>query len=239
MYKITYLIALTIASHISAQTIETTEQWRSKGQEFRNQLDTKKPIKTKAKNLILFIGDGMSSATVTAARIYDGQKKGMFGEENVLSFERFTELGLSKTYNSNQQTPDSAGTATAIMTGVKTRAGMISVGASQLRSKCKKKQENLETIMEWAEKNGYATGVVTTTRVTHATPSTTYAHTPERDWEVDSKMPRDAIKKGCKDIARQLIEFDHGDGLDVVLGGGYSFFFPRKKEEKERIKEIL
>ena len=43
MYKITYLIALTIASHISAQTIETTEQWRSKGQEFRNQLDTKNP----------------------------------------------------------------------------------------------------------------------------------------------------------------------------------------------------
>ena len=73
----------------------------------------------------------MSSATITASRIYDGQKKSMPGESNLLSFEKFDELGLSKTYNSNQQTPDSAGTATAIMTGVKTRAGMISVGASQ------------------------------------------------------------------------------------------------------------
>ncbi len=239
MYKLTYLFALIATTSLHAQTIETSEDWRSQAKEFTAKLDTKKDINKKAKNLILFIGDGMSSATITATRIYDGQKKGMFGEENILSFERFAELGLSKTYNSNQQTPDSAGTATAIMTGVKTRAGMLSVGASNLRAKCTKKQEDLETIMEWAEKNGYATGVVTTTRITHATPASTYAHTPERDWEVDSKTPQDAIKNGCKDIARQLVEFDHGDGLDVVLGGGYSYFIPKEKGGKRKDKRDL
>ncbi len=234
MLKLTYLLALTNATFLGAKPIETSEQWRAKGKAFIEKIETKKPIPKKAKNVILFIGDGMSSATITASRIYDGQKKGMPGEGNLLSFEQFDELGLSKTYNSNQQTPDSAGTATAMMTGVKTRAGMISVGASQLRAKCKKKQEDLETIMEWAEKNGYATGVVSTTRITHATPATTYAHSPERDWEVDSKIPGDAAKEGCKDIARQLIEFNHGDGLEVVLGGGYAYFLPKEKGGKRK-----
>lgn len=87
-----------------------------------------KPIFDKqshARNIILFVGDGMGVSTVTAARILDGQNKGLAGEENSLSFESFPFTGLSKTYNVDAQTPDSAGTMTAIITGVKTNAGLI------------------------------------------------------------------------------------------------------------------
>ena len=65
----------------------------------------------KAKNVILFIGDGMGVSTVTAARIYAGQKLGQTGEEYVLPFETFDNVALVKTYNVDAQVPDSAGTA--------------------------------------------------------------------------------------------------------------------------------
>ena len=69
----------------------------------------------RAKNAILFLGDGMGISTVTAARILEGQLRGESGEENQLSFDRFPDVALIKVYNSNQQTPDSAGTMTAIV----------------------------------------------------------------------------------------------------------------------------
>ena len=69
----------------------------------------------KAKNVILFVGDGMGVSTVTAARILEGQLKGMLGEENNLAMDRFPYTGLAKTYNVDAQTPDSAGTMTAMI----------------------------------------------------------------------------------------------------------------------------
>ena len=74
----------------------------------------------RARNVILFVGDGMGIATVTAARILDGQQRGGSGEENVLSFERFPSTALSKTYTVDFQVGESAGTITAMMSGVKT-----------------------------------------------------------------------------------------------------------------------
>jgi alkaline phosphatase len=56
-----------------------------------------------AKNVIVFIGDGMGMSTITAARIYKGQRTGKSGEENRLSFEQFPTVGLSKTYNVDKQ----------------------------------------------------------------------------------------------------------------------------------------
>lgn len=93
------------------------------------QAQTALPVAPAAKNVILFIGDGMGVSTVTAIRILDGQQKGMPGEENVLPFERFEHLALSKTYEVNQQVGESAGTATAIMSGQKTNAGLIGVSS--------------------------------------------------------------------------------------------------------------
>jgi alkaline phosphatase len=167
----------------------------------------------------------MGLSTVTAARILAGQLRGETGEENRLSFERFPHVALSKTYNTNQQTPDSAGTITAIATGAKTRAGVLSVDEFVDRGDAEAvAAHRLETIVEQAEQRGLATGIVTTTTVTHATPAGFYAHSPERSWESDGKLPSKVRSSGFPDIARQLVEFSHGDGLDVVLGGGEAHF---------------
>ena len=78
-----------------------------------------------AKNVIMFLGDGMSIPTVTATRILEGQMRGDIGEKNQLSFEKFPFTALCKTYNTDQQVPDSAGTATAFLCGVKARRGNL------------------------------------------------------------------------------------------------------------------
>ena len=94
------------------------------------------PLRGHAKNIILFVGDGMSTTTVTAARIFEGQRRGKPGEENLLSFERMPFLALAKTYNTNLQVPDSAGTATALLSGVKTRAGVLGVASGAVERDC-------------------------------------------------------------------------------------------------------
>lgn len=175
----------------------------------------------KAKNVILFIGDGMGVSTVTAARIFDGQSRGELGEENYLSFEKFPQVALVKTYNTNQQVPDSAGTASAMHTGVKTRAGVVGVGPASHRGNCKEAQANkLETLGEIAKLRGKAVGIVTTARLTHATPAAVYAHTPERNWESDDEMTPVARSEGCDDIALQLTM----STFDVAMGGGKRHF---------------
>ncbi|MCH8891613.1 MAG: aspartate kinase [Myxococcales bacterium] len=122
---------------------------------------------------------------------------------------------------------DSAGTMTAIVTGVKTRSGVLSVGESVQRGDHEATRgQILTTIVEQAEQRGLSTGVVTTTPVTHATPGACYAHSPERKWQNDALLTPEARSAGFPDIARQLIEFSHGDGLEVVLGGGRMHFLP-------------
>ena len=187
-----------------------------------------------ARNVILFIGDGMGISTVTAIRILDGQQKGMPGEENVLSFERFPHVALAKTYEINQQVGESAGTATAMMTGQKTNAGLIGIGSQAQRKDCESsRQHHLPSVLELAESIGKSTGVVTTTRLTHATPAATYAHVPERDWENDTDLTDEARQHGCTDIAAQLIEFPYGDGIEVALGGGRIKFLPNNLADPE------
>jgi len=60
----------------------------------------------RAKNVIVFLGDGMSLTTVAAARVLEGQRDGGPGEENLLAWERFPHTAFSKTYNTDSQTPD-------------------------------------------------------------------------------------------------------------------------------------
>ncbi|MBU2097525.1 MAG: alkaline phosphatase [Gammaproteobacteria bacterium] len=232
------LLAAMAAPTLQAQTFypapsgETPESWFESGQAELQRALQRSPNTNRAKNVILFVGDGMGISTVTAARIFAGQLQGSAGEENFLSFEQFPAVALSKTYNTNQQTADSAGTATAMMAGIKTRAGVIGINQYADRENC---QSSLGTevpsLMQQASERGLATGFVTTTRVTHATPASTYAHTPERDWENDSALPQDAVQHGCKDIARQLIEYSHGNGINVALGGGIEQFIPESKNE--------
>ncbi len=208
--------------------------WYQDGQRTVQQADRLQPDRRPARNVILFIGDGMGVSTVTAARILDGQQRGQPGEENLLSFEQFPYVALSKTYNTNQQTPDSAGTMTAMMTGEKTRAGVIAQDGRARRGDCAgARGHELRTLLELAEQKGLATGIVTTTRLTHATPAATYAHSPERGWEGDSKLPPQARRQDCKDIAAQLIDFPYGDGPEVALGGGRQYFLPQQTADPE------
>lgn len=179
------------------------------------------PPPPRARNVILFIGDGMGISTVTAARIFDGQARGVDGESNVLPFETFPSVALVKTYNSNQQVPDSAGTASAMNTGVKTRAGVLGIGPRAHRGDCGEALANaLPTLGEMAVADGKAVGIVTTARLTHATPAAIYAHSADRDWESDRAIPAAERTKGCLDIAAQLMRFP----FDVALGGGAAQF---------------
>ncbi len=215
---------------------ETPELWYKQGAKAVKKAKKLKEKKWKAKNIILFVGDGMGVSTITAARILEGQLKGNSGEENLLSFERFPYVGLSKVYNTNQQTPDSAGTMTAMMTGIKTKAGIISVNQNTTRGDCESAHGNeLKTLLEQAEENGKSTGVVTTARLTHATPAATYAHVPERNWENSKDIPAgvDDSKLTCRDIARQLLEFSYGNGIEVAMGGGRREFLPNDFDDPE------
>ncbi|MEX1668142.1 alkaline phosphatase [Zhongshania guokunii] len=196
---------------------------------------TNKPLgeieRGKARNIILFLGDGMSIATITAARILAGQRLGQSGEEYALSFEHFPYSGLSKTYNVDSQTPDSAGTMTAIMSGLKTDAGALGADENVIVGDCQSLAgHEVISALELAALAGKATGIISTARITHATPAATYAKSADRDWEDDSSLPAAAKAAGCQDIASQLIDFEKNvearisgadvDGIDVIMGGG-------------------
>ncbi|KAG8281252.1 hypothetical protein J6590_062865 [Homalodisca vitripennis] len=70
-----------------------------------------------------------------------------------------------------------------------------------------------------------STGLVTTTRVTHATPAALFAQSPSRYWEDDSKVPP-AARKSCKDIARQLVEDEPGKNINVSRDVGRNESLP-------------
>ncbi len=216
---------------------ETPETWRRNGEAAIAARKNQKIYTGKAKNVILFIGDGMGVTTITASRILEGQLRGESGEENHLSFEDFPFTALSKTYSANQQTSDSAPTMTAIITGVKTNEGILSINQNGVHDEYKTVKGNeLKTLLEMAEEDGKSTGVVTTARLTHATPAATYAHTADRDWESDGdifRSSKDAYNAKFPDIARQLLEFPYGDGLEVAIGGGRTKFLPNSMNDPE------
>lgn len=121
--------------------------------------------------------------------------------DGALALDSIENVAFVRTYSSNFMVTDSAAAGTAMATGVKTNQFRIGMGPDQ---------EILETILEKAKKAGKSVGVVTTTTVTHGTPASFYAHVPAR-WAED-------------EIARQLIE---NNAVDLVLGGGRGFFYPK------------
>jgi len=187
----------------------------------------------RGKNVIVFLGDGMSLTTVAAARIFEGQRKGGPGEEHLLSWEHFPHTALSKTYNTDSQTPDSAGTMTAIAAGVKSHAGAIGVSAGPRDDCAHSLGAQVQSWLRLADDAGLATGIVTTARLTHATPASTYAHSPDRNWEADVDLPGAAVAAGCRDIAQSLLDFSPGRGPIVALGGGRREFLPTSTRDPE------
>ena len=147
--------------------------------------DTKKPvalqraIKQKAKNIILFIGDGMGPNQVALAKFATG------GPDHKLSFENFPITGIVYNHSSDSLYTDSAAAATTWATGVKTKNGYLAVDAEK---------KFLPTIPELLSTKGYKSGLVSTSSITHATPAAFYAHIDNRDKE--------------KEIAKMLVDSD-------------------------------
>ncbi|XP_075558622.1 alkaline phosphatase, tissue-nonspecific isozyme-like isoform X2 [Dermacentor variabilis] len=181
-----------------------------------------KPVyNNRAKYVVLFLGDGMGVSTVTAARIYKGQiTRNNSGEETVLSWEKFPYVSLSKTYGLDTQTSDSANSATAYLCGVKANMGTIGVDSSVKSKQCHNNTAAyVDSIMKWAQDAGMWTGIVTTSKVTDASPAGAYAHSGYREWQ-------HSVPEGCdaSDIAKQLIYESPGKGMRVIMGGGRKEF---------------
>ena len=145
----------------------------------------------KAKNIILLIGDGMGPNQVALAKFATG------GPDHRLSFENFPFTGIVYTHSADSLYTDSAASATAWSTGIKTVNRFLAVDA---------KKKILPTIPELLSTKGYKSGLVATSSVTHATPAAFYAH-------IDSRYKE-------KEIAKMLIDSD----IEIALGGGKEFF---------------
>ncbi|KFZ57097.1 Intestinal-type alkaline phosphatase, partial [Podiceps cristatus] len=165
------------------------------------------PRITQAKNLILFLGDGFGIPTITATRILKGQEQGKLGPETPLALDAFPYVALSKVH------PCHAGHGARVMLGM------------GLRTLCRPSRG-----LTGGGMAGKAVGILTTTRVQHASPSGTYAHVVNRNWYADSSMPADALSQGCKDIAWQLV---HNVDINVILGGGRKYMTPEGTADPE------
>lgn len=148
----------------------------------------------KPRNIILFISDGCGPASFTLARDYLRYKEA----RDALALDSLL-VGTVRTFATDSRVTDSAASATAYACGIKTYNGAIAVDTEQ---------RPLATVLEAAEQRGLATGLVATSRVTHATPAAFSAHVPSRDHETDI-------------AAQQLTQ-----NIEVILGGGLGPFLP-------------
>ncbi|XP_077441001.1 alkaline phosphatase-like [Vanacampus margaritifer] len=232
------LVLCTLLIFISIQrTVSVYEEelhatyWNNKGKQALHTALNVQPNLHQAKNIILFLGDGMGVTTVTAARILRGQMAGQSGEETSLVMDTFPHLALSKTYNVDQQMPDSAGTGTAYLCGVKANYGTLGVTAATPRYNCSATYGNeVKSVLYRAKQAGKSVGIVTTTRVQHASPGANYAHTANRGWYADSDLSSEAVENGCRDIAYQLV---HNVEINVILGGGRQYMIPKTMQDPE------
>jgi alkaline phosphatase len=156
-----------------------------------------------AKNVILFVGDGMGQAHVLAARVF------ACGPEGRLNMERLEYFGYVTTYPNGSLITDSAAAGTAIATGQKTRNKIIGQGEHG---------QEYKTILELARQMGKATGLVTTTEITNATPAAFAAHEADRGEE--------------KAIA---LDYLNGAQPDVLLGGGAWVWTPSLLEKARKL----
>ena len=146
-------------------------------------------------NVILMIGDGMGIPQVSSAFYFGDQSS---------NFERFETIGLHKSYSTSHLITDSAAGATAFSTGEKTYKRAIGVSKDTIPQ---------ETILEKLKKEGYQTGLISLTSITHATPASFYAHVKDRDMH--------------EEIAAQLAVAD----IDFLAGGGRKYFSQRSDDQ--------
>ena len=154
------------------------------------------------KNVILMIGDGMGISQITAA---------MYTSPNKMNIERLPVVGLHKSYSGDDLITDSAAGATAFACGIKTYNGAIGVNLDSIPVK---------SILEEAEENGLATGLVATSTIVHATPASFIAHVKER--------------KMYEAIAADFLKTE----IDFFVGGGKKFFAHRETDNRDLYSEL-
>ncbi len=217
-----------------AKLVQTDDAYFQSAAAQMKKIMAQKPNTRQAKNVILIIGDGYGVSTMTAARIFEGQSRKVDGPSNKLAHEDFPYSALSRTYASDSLVTDSAPSAVAMTTGVKTRNNVLGLRAEAPWRECgPSKGKEVTTIAEIAKSIGMSAGAVSTARITDATPAAIFAHSAHRSWESDADLGEEATKNGCVDIARQLVEFKYGDGLDVMFGGGRMNFLPATMTDPE------
>ena len=196
-FSLTILILLIGISESFGQIDD--EIIKSKGKVYRHfesfhEVNVIPPVKSdraQVHNIILMIGDGMGASQVYA---------GLVANKGHLYLTQFPVTGLSKTYSADNLITDSAAGATAMATGKKTKDGYVGIDAHR---------KPVETILEYANKNGLSTGMVVTSSITHATPACFIAHALSRDFN--------------DEIATYFLKTD----IDFFVGGGRDFFYPR------------
>ena len=223
---------LTIAAPLHAQDLpQATNEWFTAGAAAVEARAALVPNTNRARNIILLIGDGNGVAANYGARLFAGQAAGGLGDDFNLAHDTLPYAALVKTYSTNGQTPDSAPTASAMMTGIKTANDLINVTDVVDLEDCAAVAANsVTTLPEIMAANGLSVGIVSTARITHATPAAVYAQTASRDFEDNSDLP-----EGCtqQDIAVQLLEEMRAGVVDIALGGGRRHFLPAETVDDE------
>lgn len=154
----------------------------------------------KPKRIILLIGDGMGVPAISAASYADGEPLAMLGME---------QMNWMTTHSYEFVTTDSAASASAIATGKKTHYEGVSVKPGTTKQNEEQKRQHYKTILEQAEASGWRTGLVSTSKIVHATPAAFASHRANR--------------RSYEAIARDMYE----SGVDVLLGGGPRYFTKR------------
>jgi len=150
------------------------------------------PKSAKPKNIIFMIGDGMGTAQIEA---------GLTANHGQLFLSNFKHVGFSQTQSADDYVTDSAAGGTALSSGYRTYNGAIGVDLDSIPH---------PTMLEIAETKGKATGLISTSAITHATPASFIAHQPSRNM--------------YEAIAADFLKTD----IDLFIGGGYKHFAKRK-----------
>lgn len=156
---------------------------------------------SKPKNIIFLIGDGMGVAQIYA---------GLTANHGALNITNMPITGFSKTHSATDYVTDSAAGGTALSTGQRTYNDALAVNTDTVP---------IPTILEISNQNGYATGLVSTSSITHATPASFIAHQKSRSL--------------TEEIAADFLKTD----IDIFIGGGYKFFSERT-DGRDLIKEL-
>ncbi|MCZ4294940.1 alkaline phosphatase [Vibrio sinaloensis] len=165
-------------------------------------------LSAEIKNVILMIGDGMGPQQVGLLETYANQAPNSIYKGNTTALYKLAQegvIGSSLTHPEDAIVVDSACSATMLATGIYTASEVIGVDSQG---------NHVETVLEQAKRVGKATGLVSDTRLTHATPAAFAAHQPHRSLE--------------NDIAVDMLE----TGVDVMLSGGLRHWIPKSTNDK-------